>query len=1090
LLCVLIDFSRYVADKKANSSRYEVLRDGQLHDLMSSEICAGDIVCIHKKQMFPADLVVLWSSNEDGLCFIETANLDGETNLKRRFAPRSTWELPGDPRAALSALRCTITCELPNVRLYHFEGRISVEGGRGGDDDVTSLSANNLLQRGAELRNTDRVFGQVVYAGTDTKLFKNLDAKVSKTGHLETRLNRTVMGLFCLKLVLLAVCSTASGVWHASIGRNLTYIQWPTPAIEVGFLHVLSYFVLFTYTIPISLFVTVEIVRLAQAVFMLWDDQMPDNTPRNSNANENLGLVQHIFSDKTGTLTRNIMRLVALHIDGAAFDEGAEDGGDNDPAIGKGDAGAGGRDNHNHNQGGSNHPRQQQRGGAGLFSDTDDYNNNHNNSNSKGKSRGSRTHHTNQSSAKATRNPSSTPIDVQQHGAGGSGGGGGGGDAVVRGPGATRAMSRGNAHVAARVDHFLRSMALCNTAVPDLEDTPGSVIYQADSPDEVALLQGAQANGFELYERRADTVVIREEGGPTTHRILATLEFTPDRKRMSVVYESPAGAPVLVCKGADSFIIERARARDPLLGQVQGAVDRYASEGLRTLVYAERTLDPAEFADWKRDYDEANASIVDREKRIHDICERLEVDLELLGCTAVEDRLQDNVPATLKYLFRAGIQLWLLTGDKQETAINIGKSSQLLLPEFELALVNATTSHEVSARLAEHTAHYDQHADQPFAVVIDGKSLEFALEHYPLRFISLGARAKSVIVCRATPLQKARVVKLAKEQLLVTALAVGDGSNDVAMIQEAEVGVGILGREGSQAARASDYAIAEFQDLRRLICVHGRYSYIRLAGLIQYSFYKNLAYILPQFYFAFFSGFSAQVFYDEWLLSMFNILFTSLPPLVYGFMEKDAPESIIDRYPEVYRGVQRADRYTVKTFLMWVISAVWHSVVIFMVCVGSGAGGLVAVTGSSGRIGGMWTQAVLASHIGVVTVTLRMALMIRTWTIVTHIAVWGSLLGYGLFNIIYTYWFWLQPDMFLVFTNTAVAPALALWFITGVALALAPDLAGIAYRRMTRPYDWEILLEIDKLGSGDAGHDGEVLVGSRAKAAAQLYGPV
>ncbi len=939
------DHRRYVSDRQANSQEFEVLRGGTMVNVISKDIVSGDLVHVKKRQMFPADLIVLWSSGEEGLCFIETANLDGETNLKRRYAPKITADLP-DARA-IGALRATVTCEVPNVRLYHFEGNLKV-----GDGPLVPLAAQNLLQRGAELRNTESVFGLVVYAGVDTKLFKNLDATVSKVGHLETMLNRTVVGLFCCQIGFILISAAIAGVFQQRQGLKLTYVQDSSTPVSVGGVMVLSYFVLYTYLIPISLFVTMEIVRLLQAVFMLWDAEMAGNKPRNSNANENLGLIQHIFSDKTGTLTRNIMRLTRFYIDGAAFDEETE-------------------------------------------------------------------------------------------------------------VGSTRRLSRDKPVIMRKVDDFLRCVALCNTAVPDHEDTPGKVVYQADSPDEVALLQAAQNNGFELWNRRADTIIIKENGEERSYKVLATLEFTADRKRMSVVYDTGDGTPRLICKGADSYIIERSRRPDPLLDQMQVAVDKYASEGLRTLVYAEKTLDRAAFAVWHREFQAANSSLANREALVHDVCERLETELVLLGCTAVEDRLQDKVPETLKYLFEAGIQLWLLTGDKQETAINIGRSSQLLLPEFEIVVINATDSHHCGTLLRQHESYYEAHPDVLFAVVIDGKSLESALGNFPLHFISLGARAKSVIVCRATPLQKARVVRLARQQLKVMALAIGDGSNDVAMIQEAEVGVGIMGREGSQAARASDYAISEFQHLRRLVCVHGRYCYLRSSGLIQYSFYKNIAYILPQFLFGFYSGFTAQVFYDEWNLSLFNIIFTSLPPLIYGFTEKDVSEATIDAHPAVYKRLQGMPLYNLRTVLVWVANAVYHALIYFFFNVASGVG--TDPSWANGHVGDQWMQGILGSCVGITTALLRMALFIKHWTILTHISIWGSLAIFYVWLSAYTVWWYLQPNMFHVFFTTVTSGRFWFAYIITVAACLLPDTAVMHYSRWYHPKDWQILQEQEVL---------------------------
>lgn len=178
-------------------------------------------------------------------------------------------------------------------------------------------------------------------------------------------------------------------------------------------------------------------------------------------------------------------------------------------------------------------------------------------------------------------------------------------------------------------------------------------------------------------------------------------------------------------------------------------------------------------------------------------------------------------------------------------------------------------------------------------MVIDGHSLGFALHDHTEEFLRLGRLCRSVICCRVTPLQKALVVRVVKQGEQKVSLAIGDGANDVSMIQEAHVGVGIFGKEGTQAARASDYAIHQFRYLRRLLCIHGRYSYLRVAGIIQYSFYKNMCFTLGLLWFSFINGFTGQTLYDAWVITLYNIVFTSVPPFLFGLFERDLNEDII-----------------------------------------------------------------------------------------------------------------------------------------------------------------------------------------------------
>ena len=917
---------------------YKTVRDGRLVPTISRDIVAGDIVQITKNQQFPADLVVLASSDEEGLCLIETANLDGESNLKRRIAPTETAHMDV---AQLSELEAHVVCEAPNVKLYHFSGRLVL------DSEEIALSERNFLQRGAQLRNTTEIYGLVVYSGPDTKMMKNLQTGVSKVSRLERRLNQTVLAMFGLKSIMLTISVILSAIYHSREFSEVPYLDddyTSTPTSEHAGIHLLSYFILYTYMIPISLFVTVEVVRLVQAVYMAWDTlRMPGMVPRNSNANENLGMIQHIFSDKTGTFTKNQMILKSFAIGETIFDEEEHRGKSYDMA--------------------------------------------------KGKMR----------------------------------------DSVV---------------------DFIRVITLCNTAVPEIED--GVVSYQADSPDELALLDCAKDNGFALYKRKTTKVTVLEQDEEVSYELMATLEFTPERKRMSVVVRLQDGSLRLYCKGADSHVMPLCPKSDPMRGNMEDHTANFANEGLRTLVFAEGEVDEDYFKDWNKRFVKANGATVGRNEKIAELCKELEstVDLTIMGCTAVEDLLQDNVPETIAYFHEAGIPVWLLTGDKQETAISIGFSSRLLIKEYSLVIINAESHEHCVSLITERLNWYrrPENMETQFAIVIDGISLDFIVADTTstLRadFIHLGALSQAVICCRSTPLQKALVVRLAKSELNLVTLAVGDGSNDVTMILEADVGVGINGLEGSQAARASDYAINEFKQLQPLICLHGRYCY------------KNFAYILCQFWYGFYSGFTAQVFYDEWLLSFFNIFFTSVPPFIYGVTEKDLHEHVILQRPEVYRRLQSQPLFNMRTYARWMFNSLYHSLIIFFGIYLSGIGS--DVVRSDGSTSGMWSQAIMGSSVGVTVVTLRMALFANHWTIFSHVAIWGSIGAYFLFLVIYNLLFSFQPSMYYVFfENVPTTATFFIWLLL-VCLCLLPDYTAKYVQWQYLPEDWQILREMDR----------------------------
>ena len=378
----------------------------------------------------------------------------------------------------------------------------------------------------------------------------------------------------------------------------------------------------------------------------------------------------------------------------------------------------------------------------------------------------------------------------------------------------------------------------------------GSLEYQAQSPDENALVSAARNFGFVFTERSSRTITIQALGTQETHELLCILDFNNVRKRMSVIVKHE-GRIRLYSKGADNVIFERLAAnQEEKKARTQEHLDKFATEGLRTLVLGVRELSQEQFDDWKADHHQAAIAIENREEKLDAVYNTIERDLTLIGATAIEDKLQDGVPQTIANLQLAGIKVWVLTGDKQETAINIGYSCNLLNDDMwdEPYIVDGHTSEEVMKQLIAHRRSIDRHlgsggggekvrddlsmrtlsvastgADSlaevsgGFALVINGHSLVHALTpDMELAFLGVAEHCTAVICCRVTPLQKALVVELIKKYKEAVCLAIGDGANDVSMIKAADIGVGISGQEGMQAVLASDYSIAQFRLVRLL----------------------------------------------------------------------------------------------------------------------------------------------------------------------------------------------------------------------------------------------------------------------------------
>jgi len=483
------------------------------------------------------------------------------------------------------------------------------------------------------------------------------------------------------------------------------------------------------------------------------------------------------------------------------------------------------------------------------------------------------------------------------------------------------------------------AMALCHTVVceKDPNDVNG-LRYNSDSPDECALVRGAACMGVKLVSRNGPTLkisVTEESRHKSTLKtvnyamefdVLRTIYFSSDRKRMSVIIRDAEGKIKLLCKGADSVILERCEEFLSPKKQTLEHVQQFAVEGYRILSLAERTLDAEYYATWEQRWQEAELDIHFKTKKMDALADEMESKLTLIGATAVEDRLQDGVPETIELFQKAGIKIWVLTGDKLETSLQMGKLCGVVTSTMREVILKASTEVGMAREIDEALGFGTK---DPQALIIDGASLTFAL--YPSnreKFLKLALGCSTVIVCRTSPLQKALVVELVKDGLKCVTLAVGDGANDVSMIRAAHVGVGVMGEEGMQAVRSSDYSIQQFSHLARLLLHHGRLSYMRTAQLINYFFYKNIVFTLPQFFYGCFSLFAGQTFFCDLYISAYNVVFTALPVVARAIMETDLPERIAEKYPELYRSGPADEYFSKLTVLKSSGMAIFHALVV------------------------------------------------------------------------------------------------------------------------------------------------------------------
>ncbi|XP_055698057.1 phospholipid-transporting ATPase ID isoform X11 [Phlebotomus papatasi] len=990
------DIQRHMSDSHVNNRKSKTLRNGKLVDERWSGVQVGDIIRMENNQFVAADILLLSSSEPNGLCFIETAELDGETNLKCKQCLVETAEMSQHDEL-LGKFNGEIICEPPNNLLNKFDGTLLWKNQR------FSLDNDKILLRGCVLRNTQWCYGVVVFAGKDTKLMQNSGKTKFKSTSIDRLLNFIIIGIVFFLLSICAFCTVACAIWEGLIGQYFqVYLPWPNiipngtiqGATVIGLLVFFSYAIVLNTVVPISLYVSVEVIRFAQSFLINWDEKMhhkKTNTSakaRTTTLNEELGQIQYIFSDKTGTLTQNIMTFNKCSISGKSYGDVLD-------------------------------TRTGEIVDLADVADPIDF----------------------------SFNPEYEPefkwYDKNLL------------DAV-------RADEE-------NVHKFFRLLALCHTVMP--EDKNGRLEYQAQSPDESALVSAARNFGFVFKHRTPNTITIEIKGKIEEYELLSILDFNNVRKRMSVIVRRN-NKILLLCKGADNVIYDRLGPDQiELKARTQEHLNKFAGEGLRTLVLAERYLDDEFFSGWRQRQQEAALSMDGREDKLGAIYEEIECDMMLVGVTAIEDKLQDGVPQTIANLQMAGIKIWVLTGDKQETAINIGYSCQLLTDELvDVFVVDGVTLDEVEQQLRKfkesikiiNTFHpggvyhnniatanggnsstvtienlrhnaappaisvvtFSAECDQifdggekgatgasttatdieentGFAIVINGHSLVHCLSpELEDRFLDVASNCKAVICCRVTPLQKAMVIELIKRAKNAVTLAIGDGANDVSMIKAAHIGVGISGQEGMQAVLASDYSIAQFRYLERLLLVHGRWSYYRMCKFLRYFFYKNFAFTLCHFWFAFFCGFSAQTVFDPMFISVYNLFYTSLPVLALGVFEQDVSDKNSLEYPKLYTPGLTNALFNTTEFIRSVLHGIFSSLVLFLIPYGTYKDGV----SPEGYV--LSDHMLLGSVVATILIidnTAQIALDTSYWTVFNHIMVWGSVVTYFVLDYFYNY---------------------------------------------------------------------------------------
>ncbi|XP_053423350.1 phospholipid-transporting ATPase VB isoform X2 [Nycticebus coucang] len=1135
------DLRRYKSDKVINNQEC-LSYSRKEHNYVRKpwkDVRVGDFIQVQCNEIIPADILLLFSSDPSGICHLETANLDGETNLKQRRVVKgfSQQEVQFQPERFCN----TIVCEKPNNHLNRFKGYMEHP-----DQTRTGFNSENLLLRGCTIRNTEVAVGIVVYAGHETKAMLNNSGPRYKRSKIERRMNTDIF--FCIGILFLMCLIGAIGhsLWNGSFEEHPPFDVPDTngsflPLALEGVYMFLTMIILLQVLIPISLYVSIELVKLGQVFFLhndldLYDEETDSSIQcRALNITEDLGQIQYIFSDKTGTLTENKMVFRRCTIMGSEY-------------------------SHQENAKRLETPKE-------MDTDSEEWTQYQCLSFPARWAQGPATMR-GQKSAQPLRRCQSARVPIQGHSRQRSMGHYENSQPPVAFSSSIEkdvtpdknlltkvrdaalwleSLSDGRPakpsfSTTSSIADFFLALTICNSvmvsttteprqrvtippptkalgmslekiqqlfqrlklsslsqsfsstapsdtdlgeslganapttdsdekddssvcsggystdggyrsSVWDQGDILGSglgasleevleapapglagpeLCYEAESPDEAALVHAAHAYSFTLVSRTPEQVTVRlPQGTCLTFDLLCTLGFDSVRKRMSVVVRHPLTGEIIVyTKGADSVIMDL--LEDPACvididlekklkrtqARTQKHLDLYARDGLRTLCIAKKVISEEDFRRWASFRHEAEASLENRDELLMETAQHLENQLTLLGATGIEDRLQEGVPDTIAALREAGIQVWVLTGDKQETAVNIAYSCRLLDETDTVYTIN-TENQETCESILNCTLeevkqfHKPQKPDRKLfgfrlhsktpsttsaavlpevGLVINGKTLNAIFQgKLEKKFLELTGYCRSVLCCRCTPLQKSMIVKLVRDKLSIMTLSIGDGANDVSMIQAADIGIGISGQEGMQAVMSSDFAISRFRHLKKLLLVHGHWSYSRLAKMVVYYFYKNVCYVNLLFWYQFFCGFSASTMIDYWQMIFFNLFFTSLPPLIFGILDKDISAETLLALPELYKSGQNSECYNLSTFWISMLDAFYQSLICFFI---------PYLTYKDSDID-IFTFGTPINTISLTTILLHQAMEMKTWTIIHGLILLGSFLMYFAVSLLY-----------------------------------------------------------------------------------------
>ena len=953
------------------------------------------------------------------------------------------------------------------------------------------IDEHNFLLRGCSLRQTESVICFVIYTGKNTKIMQNSPSSRAKTSSLEKRMNEQIKYIFLFQILLSLTASFFSlfqiiksggnptpylynkddtqnyinfeeyskKIYRILSGKSIKKILNQKDSIFIIIKNLLKEFspifdlnififfilklgtwcVLMNNLVPISLLMTMELVKYFQGWFISWDIDIYDKEKnimtkvQTSTLNEELGQVKYIFSDKTGTLTKNYMNFKRVTIGFNSYNIQEESERQNSSNLFHDDKSKNPINKLNYKQKESNIDNKENKDNSNVTMISNKENIIINEIKDKKQNNSIKQIYKddygiitnvlflndeklkedlnliinikkNEDNKKIEKNKDNNNLNKSNYSKN-----------IVE---EEKDISLNNdldndINVSKKeklsqekyLDLFMTALSTCHSGIINEKayDNKNKIIYQASSPDEIAILNFARKYKYIFHGRKDNNKIIIEKpeiseniirNKKISYKVHIRFEYSSERKSMSIIIQNLTKPDeiFLFIKGADDIILSKIDKKNKnntnVLKNIKNSIEIYSKEGLRILVVAYKKLSLNELNKYQKDYLSACKSTYNKKEKLDSLANKIENNLVLLGVTGIQDELQDDVYDTLQDFSKAGIKLWVLTGDKKNTAKSIGFSCGLFdYKNFNiLEIGEGLNKIELESKLNELAEQFNNIIDiinsktnikkgkilgnknlinnhqnmiipnmkdndkSKFALIVSSNELNIISLHYELEilFYELASRCDSVLCCRVSPIQKAKMIHLIQRftkiqqkkganyykylnqqeiyHILeqddknkikgplkdsITTLAIGDGANDVNMITSAHIGVGILGLEGRQAARASDYAIGQFKFLKKLLFYHGHESLRKNSFIICYNFYKNFLFVMPLFYVGFYSFFSGQTIYDPWLYQLYNLAFTVFPIIWFGIYDSERSRTESLNNPKLYSGL------TQKWFNSW-----------------------------------------------------------------------------------------------------------------------------------------------------------------------------